>query len=218
MENDKWSEIVEIHNQTKSWFLWVEEKEKGFKTYLQPIKELRDALEHIIRARANALGLDGKAQDQTYQEKNLDKALGHEYRAFFDTADWLATCFREKIAETLTPYESNIIVKVAPEYYQETLPRFEEIAEVIAELRSKKDIATKFMPETAREYQSILDELKETYQMIASKIPSLERLRSEKQEEEEKARREKRHDIFITVIVAVVCAILSGLLTWLLTR
>lgn len=46
-------EIVVIHNFTKHYILLGEELSEDFETYLQPIKEFRDAYEHIVRVFLN---------------------------------------------------------------------------------------------------------------------------------------------------------------------
>ena len=42
----------------------------------------------------------------SYIKGNLEKAYGHEYRAFFDTADWLAYNLRHNLRERINviPY------------------------------------------------------------------------------------------------------------------
>lgn len=45
-----WNNIIEIHKCTKELYLLSEEYSENLKMFIQPIKEMRDALEHIIRA------------------------------------------------------------------------------------------------------------------------------------------------------------------------
>ena len=59
----------------------------------------------------------GIENPEEYVEKNLDKALGHEYRAFFDTADWFSIQLRQKITNILSSYTSDTIHKTIPNSY-----------------------------------------------------------------------------------------------------
>ena len=54
--------------------------------------------------------------DENYIKTNFEKAIGHEYRAFFDTADFLSIVLRQKIAERLSQYSLLEIKSVWEEY------------------------------------------------------------------------------------------------------
>ena len=88
-------------------------------TYIQPMKEQKDAYEHLIWAYTKmydvkniASNLDEGENDNTpkntknqpsqepivqYVLSNLDKAIGHEFRAFYDTMDYLTIIIRDII-------------------------------------------------------------------------------------------------------------------------
>jgi len=118
MTRDCWAQIVEVHNEAKTLFLLAEEIEhEKFQEFLQPINEHRHSLEHIIRAKADELGVGGEPPSEEYQLDSLKKALGHEYRAFFDCADWIAVIVREDVLTTLQRYSPTCIQAVVPEYY-----------------------------------------------------------------------------------------------------
>lgn len=171
-----WRRVVEIHNRTKARLIYCEEAEVEHKTFLQPRNELCNALEHIIRAKAHELGLGsavGVGPD--YEIDSLDKALGHEFRAFYDVCDWLSIILREEIARDLGRYSPEVIQKVIPEYYTTIRPKLDGIPGRIAALRAKKDIKAEILNEVL-EYDRVLDELMQFRQELAPKIPSLEEL------------------------------------------
>lgn len=65
--------------------------EKG-EIFIQPLKEQRDAFDHLMRCYGVYFSHQetvGGENLEKYVLINLDKACGHIYRAFFDTADWL---------------------------------------------------------------------------------------------------------------------------------
>lgn len=168
-----WNNIIEIHKCTKELYLLSEEYSENLKMFIQPIKEMRDALEHIIRAYDKLLSnesLDEKDNDE-YIKINLDKALGHEYRAFFDTVDFLSVTFRYKISEVLKDYSYNEIISVYPDY-EEWAVRLTEIPEEIADLRKRKDIGnTEDITSIVDKYKKIvIDELLHFYKTIYREI------------------------------------------------
>ncbi len=140
MNEKLWEKIVIIHNTNKSLFIWCEENDCQLKSFLQPNNELKNAWEHAIRAKGNELGLTGKP-DNKYIENNLESVLSHEYRAFFDICDWLSINLRQRLIQTLQPYDNETINAVIPNYYIEIRPKADKFCDDIAKLRSSKDIA-----------------------------------------------------------------------------
>jgi hypothetical protein len=134
-----WRAIVILHNTNKDIFIWCEENEVNFKSFLQPNNELKNAWEHVVRAKANELGLVG-TPDPDYQKKCLEDAMAHEYRAFFDICDWASIIFREKFIEMLKPYDEKTINAVIPDY-PEIRAKFDQASAIILGLREGKDIA-----------------------------------------------------------------------------
>jgi len=186
-----WRAIVEVHNEAKGLFLLAEELEQeDFRDFIQPFNELRHAYEHVIRAKANELGMDGSSPDPDYQRRSLNKTLGHEYRAFFDCADWLSVILRERIQEILLPYSADCITTALPDYYAKFQPRILVITKAIAKVRGDKDISkgradlggevresTTLLHEV-REYKKTLNELQEIHEQIVASIPALQECRA----------------------------------------
>lgn len=152
-------EIVVIHNFTKHYILLGEEFSEDFVSYLQPIKEFRDAYEHFMRifTVCTKLNSDKNVDGEAYIRSNLNKALGHEYRAFFDVADWFAITCRKRINELLKDYSYEHICEIYPQYPKVRI-RLYEISTEIANIREQKDISSNIFNEVNR-YQYILVEL-----------------------------------------------------------
>mgnify|MGYP000892550380 CR=1 FL=1 len=181
-ESELWRKIVIIHNHAKAHLIYCEEADLNQKTFLQPWNELRNALEHIIRAKACAVGLNHLVGDPAdYQRANLDKALGHEYRAYFDVCDWLTVVLRQRIRETLAPYTEHpeIIREVIPNYYADIRPALEKLTQQIADVRTRKDIKGDVLEEV-EQYNKIVLELKTFADDLSSKVPSLIELKAAK--------------------------------------
>ena len=82
-----WDNICKIYFLTKHYLLLSEELSEDFDTFLQPVKEHRDAFDHLARAYGYTM-LDREIQNiDKYREENMKKAVGHTYRALLDTAD-----------------------------------------------------------------------------------------------------------------------------------
>lgn len=153
-------EIVVIHNFTKHYILLGEELSTDFETYLQPVKEFRDAYEHIMRIFTKCVGLnndENSISKDEYIKQNLSKALGHEYRAFFDVADWFSIICRKRIYDMVQEHSYEQLCEKYPRY-PEMKSRLYTISEEIASIREKKDISSNIFDEVNR-YQYALVEL-----------------------------------------------------------
>ena len=189
-------------------FIFCEENGIELKSFLQPNNELKNALEHIVRAKANELGLTLTSPiDQPYIQTNLDRALGHEYRAFFDICDWLSIILRRELLESLKHYDHETINAVIPSYYSAIRPKFEKICSDIATVRTSKDIGmvNNILAEVEK-YNSILAELISINSEIKAKIPSLIDLSRSRRKSDKRA---KYWDILKLVLAIVIGAIVT---------
>jgi hypothetical protein len=201
MNNELWEKIVVVHNSSKALFLWCEENNIELKSFLQPNNELKNAWEHVVRAKANELAVVGKP-DPIYIENNLVSALGHEYRAFFDICDWLSIILRERLSRLLEPYDNKTISNVIPIYYTQIRPQFERLNTDIAKLRGNKNIAQKDdIINHVTEYNAIMEKLIDWITSISESVPALE---DYKKREEAADTRAKIWDLLKLVLAAVV--------------
>jgi hypothetical protein len=171
-DDEIWQQIIKIHNSTKSLYIFAEEYDPEFSTFIQPNNEIKHAFDHVIRAKSAELGLsDG---DVEYSHKNYDKALGHAYRAFFDTADWLSVSLRERVIKQLGPYSNECITKSIPDYYSRHKPKIERVTREIAEIREGKDIGSReTLLERVEKYDFLIQELLGAEKEISNATPSL---------------------------------------------
>jgi hypothetical protein len=213
MHDDLLKQIVELYSETKAiQILAAELSSDEFLEYLQQIKEHRDAHDHIVRALANQYSLDCDQTDETRQRMNLDKALGHEYRAFFDSADWLSVTLRERIAKMVRPYGPSCLDDVLKDYSSKTRIRITAICREIAARRNSKDISQPGgILDDVHRYKGILDELSGIHDQIEAAIPALE-------ERRRALRREAIGGRIVEMVVAVVIAAVIGTGTFFLGR
>lgn len=171
---DYWNEICKIHLFTKHYLLIAEELSVEGDLFLQPLKEHRDAYDHIIRVYATKIGLNNPTNSDIYMKKNMSKALGHEYRAFFDMADWFTLICRERTNKLLANISRIKIDELYPEYKQ--LKRMLlELPEEIANLRENKDIGKNdgSLLVEVDNYVKILDKLLYHYKRLSIAIDKL---------------------------------------------
>ena len=212
--NQVWLQIIEIHNHTKALFLLAEEICPEFKDFIQPNNELKHTLEHIIRSKASELNVSEKKFEDDEKEKYIansyNKALGHEYRAFFDSADWISVNFRSKILEILKPYSAECITHVLPSYYSEDRRRIDEINKKIANIRSSKDIVNSGKLGEINDYLDILGELEKIYTRVRDSVSALQEYKSKEDNKENKIGRKNKLWGFILVIISVLFAYFLG--------
>jgi hypothetical protein len=181
--------------------------------FIQPFKEQRDALEHIIRARASELDIVKDIEDTAkYITGNLEKALGHEYRAFFDIADWVGIIIREKVTELMSPYSHECISRVFPLYYIDIRPKLERANLEIADLRNNKDLPkTENIVPGVEKYHAVINELTLIISDIAPFIPQLEECKAS-------IRKTKAKGIIRNIGLVVLGAFLTVIFTILFNR
>lgn len=154
-ELEFWNVFCKVHQKLKEFYIKSEEYDKDFSTILQPIKEQKDALEHIVRVYSKLLTGE---KDEKYIQDSFSKAIGHIYRAYYDTADIFTIILRERISDYLSIFSYKQITSVwGKEKYEKERKYLIDINGKIADLRINKDIANK--EETFNDYKDIIDHL-----------------------------------------------------------
>lgn len=169
-----WNDICKIHLFTKHYLLLAEELSTEGDLFLQPLKEHRDAYDHVIRVYATKNHINEINNSDEYMQKNMSKALGHEYRAFFDTADWLTLICRERINNLLQGKTKLDIEKKYPNY-KELKKMLLCLPDEIASLRENKDVGKESMNvlDEVDQYVKILDKLIFNYKELVIAIEGL---------------------------------------------
>ncbi len=162
-----WNNICKIYFLTKHYLLLSEELSDDFDTFLQPLKEHRDVFDHIARVYGYKM-LEKRVEDvDKYREDNMKKAVGHTYRAFFDTADWLSYICRKKVREIISKYNKEQILE-RYDKYEDAKKTLEDVPKQIAQIRSNKDLSDdeSTLIEEVNLYSTILDQLLDIYHEV----------------------------------------------------
>lgn len=163
------TEMSQIHMYTKHYLLIAEELASEGVAFLQPLKEHRDAYDHIGRIFALSLKETDKSNPKeirSYILDNIRKAFGHEYRAFFDMADWLTYICRKYIREELS--HKNTKKRYQEKYNFDNTKKFiNQLPFLIAKYREDKDVSNEQpILKEVLEYKKIMDELLKIYQQV----------------------------------------------------
>lgn len=200
-EIQKLTKLTEKYIKAKSLILYCEEIDENSSANLQIIKELRDAFDHTMVVLANKMGLTGNS----YIIINLEKAIGHVYRAAFDALDGSVISLKNSITTELEGYEIETIKEVIPNYF-EIKKDINAISEKIAEHRTTKD-TSKTTDELFDKYVEDLEDLKNIYDSILNYGPEIERYSKEKA-------KNKRKEIYIKVFISLISIVAGSLITY----
>lgn len=160
-------QMVYVHLYTKKYLLIAEEIAEEGELFLQPLKEHRDAFDHIMRCYSVILSDSSITDEKKYEyiKKNLEKAFGHVYRAFFDTADWLTYILRKWIRIKLINVGDKECIKKL-DNYEQIKKNVNEIPMKVATLRETKDVAKL----NNREENTIIEEVDEYIKILDTLI------------------------------------------------
>lgn len=129
-ETEKIKEILEIYHFLKEIILYSEKLD--IEAYLNVINELRNAYDHIIRVLEYKLD---NYNDEEYIIGNLNKSLGHVFRATYDCLDVTSLVLISNIKDELEYSDEPI------DDYQNIAPKILEYEGDLVRLRATKDIA-----------------------------------------------------------------------------
>lgn len=216
--------LASLYLQAKSLILYSEENDPSFRSNLQTIKELRDAFDHIMRVviiryqDENTTSIDQiEHSDPDYCSQNIQKAIGHVYRAAFDALDGTVLSLREKIVAQLDSIPLDAISKVLPEYWV-IRSKLEALNEKIGAHRAKKDIGAN-IAETYDRYVEDVEVLKSFNGQLLEAMPGLMDYKSRLNiESKTKSKRSLRTAITAAVIGALLGVICSFGVTYVYNK
>lgn len=153
--------LLLVYTETKNLFIEAEELLPEMRLFAAPTLEHRDALEHIMRYMN--MTSNGKI---TYDAvKQLDSALGHEVRAYFDTADYVSISVRDEIRKCLQKMSIRRIRKNW-DNYSKTKGELITISEQIADIRKQKSGNV----ELVKKYKTVIQDILNIYKEFVKTI------------------------------------------------
>lgn len=172
-------------------------------------KEFRDALSHILRVFGDQLLMNGEkkaTEGVDYYESNLDKAIGHIYRAGYDAIDGVAISIRESLNYT-EKFPASIKTHVIPNF-AEKIARLDGFHKKITKYKDDKDIG-KSSALTFSECIKELDLIREDAQEIEKAMPLMHEILLEKMNENKS---QFRSNIIVTIVFSIIFLIVGWFL------
>lgn len=162
-------EMSQVHMYTKHYLLVSEEISEEGITFLQPLKEHRDAYDHLLRVFALPMKETENVDMEKYALDNVKKAFGHEYRAFFDTADWFTYICRKYIREELAFNSKRRKYEEIYNDFEDVKSFINEVPFMIAKYREEKDVSNhEPILSEVLSYKNTMDKLLEIYKKVKS--------------------------------------------------
>ena len=162
-------ELSYVYAECKTLFIRAEEKFSDMKFFVAPTLEHRDALDHIMRYFTL---IDNEDVSQRALDE-LDRALSHELRAYFDIADFVSLTIRKEIADSLKYISSRQIIKIWKNYI-EIKEDVVNISEEIAKIRQNRGSSI----EHIEKYKPIMEKLFLIYDAYMTEIEPKIRIKS----------------------------------------
>lgn len=161
------NEMSQVHMFTKHYLLIAEEISEEGVTFLQPLKEHRDAYDHLIRVFTLAIKPDSELDVEQYILDNIKKAFGHEYRAFFDMADWFTYICRKYVREELSFHSKRKKYKEKFDDFESVKKFINEVPYMIAKYREEKDVSNhEPILSEVTDYKNTIDRLLDIYKRV----------------------------------------------------
>ena len=146
---------------------------------IQINKEFRDAFSHLIRIFGDILLVNGKnkKKEPEYYYVNIDKAIGHVYRAGYDALDGISISLRENINQ-LSQFPTSTITQIVPNY-AEKIDKLNKFHELLVKIKGNKDIGND-SSHVFRECIAEMNNIEISMQGINEAIPLMKELEKEK--------------------------------------
>lgn len=203
-------QLHDLYRDVKVIILIVEEVDPESRSNLQIAKELRDAFDHLMTVIDTRVNLESNEINDRdgYVEKNMDKVIGHVYRAAFDALDGSIISLKELIVNALEEYPSDVIKDVIPNYWN-IRGKLHELTENVASYRSRKDLG-QASDQALNDYIRDVKVIDAVYREILSKGDVLDERNKEKSKAESKA-------YLKSIGSMIIAALVGALLTFFLT-
>jgi hypothetical protein len=207
MKNPTLIDIIKIYTKIKQMIIIAENIDENNRLPLNSVNELRNAFDHLMRVLGKENNIDGFNSIDI--ELNLQQTIEHIYRAGYDACDIIAINLYEQIDKMLSPYSSDTIVKVMPNYYSEIKPNLEKLYKQIQNEKIKKGIDEDSFASTYFDgYDSLISKVQDVKLEIEHKMSTLEKLQNKDSEIEKQSKRNYYITLFIGIISLAV-ALLS---------
>jgi hypothetical protein len=192
-------DAVQLYLQVKELIMLAEELDPEYRSNLLPIREMRDALDHIMRVHAEDLSDEKRTNGEKYIQMQIDKAVGHFCRAGYDSADGIIVGYKLRFVKALSGISSDAMTAVYPDYYED-YEKFDILIFQSVENRKKKDIGSSDIIKNLRDYMVVAVKTARHCKRGMAKVPALKDFE----------RRAWRKLLFEQFVLAAFVSIIAG--------
>ena len=207
--NAEYLAVISLHGEVKELIIACEKIEPNQNANISAIAELRSTLDHIMRTHSVLYGIedDQSIVEQTgmdafhYCKSNLDKALGHLYRAGYDAYDIMSISLSGKIRQLLTGRSKEALYHVIPDYLS-ILDQIENAEKMIISAKVQKDVqGSEVEQKQFSEYSTantILDQILKKLELVMGRVIQYE------EEKEHKKKGEMRFHVILVIVILLL--------------
>jgi len=158
-------ELASLYKKVKEGIILDENFDPNDRIHLGALNELRNALDHIMRAVLNP---------DNYSKEVID-ARDHLLRAGYDAFESLAMTASQTIISSLQKFDKDVIATICPDYYRVIKPKIIDLKKELAKIRSGRDNSqTDILKiETLTDYTEKANELFEFSKTVSENIPEM---------------------------------------------
>ncbi len=202
---EPFQKLISLYAQTKALIIAAEEADEAVASNIAIIREQRDTLDHLMRVLADTLAEQPRGEN--YRKDNLDKAIGHLYRAAYDALDSLAIAFKLRLKKALENADNAALSSVFPQYYASYCAEIDQLNERIKLSRSTKDVGT-ITDNHIEEYRRAVDRLAQITREAEQKVTALTEYAARNKKN---ARRELVQKLLLMLLSALLALALARL-------
>lgn len=207
--------VTVLYPRVKAQIIASEKRDKENRLSIPAINELRNAFDHLMRVQSvidlnDTSGPErAKIDPFEYCKINIDKALGHVYRAGYDALDVLSLRLLDDINHNINGYQMSTLVSVFNDFSSEVQVPLDKTIDLCDEAKNEKDVESiEAQYTTYNKYEEAIEKLKEIEKKFIAKQKALQSFDAE----QNKKYRTQRNYAIAALVVSVVTFIISLLL------
>ena len=218
------SELADWYVKTKELVIKVENVD--YKSYIQPMHELRYSYDHLMRAINYELVSPDTSEEKI--ERAIRSAKGHLVRAYSDCIEWLLVEVKSEFNRVLQTQKMTFtheeILTVLPDY-KEIKSQMQELIDIIGEYKIKKqsEASENFNPVDELQNNPLIKKLCGDDGFFDGKYADLlrkylDRIHTAEPEFASMKHRKRSKTILKNVIIPICTCVLGGLIVFLITK
>lgn len=203
-------DIYPIYKLVQQKIIELEESNPDHKSYIGPLVELRNALDHIISASVET-SISG-------MREQLDDAKRHIIRAGQDCYEIFIAENLLRIHEIMKQYSAPVVAAAFSSYSLQIRPKLIEIQNLMVQIRSSKGSDNSFDPKRFELYEENKKHLINIYIQVNGHLNELEKEKRRIEDSDKKLRRQRWKDRFITALILLIIGILGKIIySWIVS-